>query len=767
MTNKSSTLYQFGDYLLDGEKRVLWRGEELVSLPPKVFDTLFVLVERQGDVVSKDEIFETVWADSFVEENNLSQNIFTLRRALDGKSKESLIETVPRKGFRITEKVHIVDNLQRSLSPSSAKHFETSGNREIIIATETETRVIEEVEIEDLEVVGGKPALGLEDNRSFFGRNRRWTTPVFGLLLLSVVAFGAYAFYNNAESNSFGISLEKMSIEPLVNTEDINFPVISPDGKLAAYLKGSDDQQILQLKDIAQNSVTDIKIEGNSKPGFLCFSPDGKWIYFREQKTVNSPASIYKVSYLGGISELIAEDVWSYFSFSPNGKQIAFFRRTPNKTRFDLIAKNLVDKTEHVITSQFDPFKFFLFSYPTWSPDGKNIAAVVRDLNRATSKLLVIDIATRSHKIVSTPKLIALRQLVWFAKDKIIAIARQKQQTPQLHSIFYPSGQSRPITKDTQTYRDLSVSRDGKKIVARTVNVVSNIWILPNGNSKNARQLTEGNFGRDGIFGIHWMKDGKILYVSRIDRRRDLWTVNPQDKSRDQLTRDVGKANQTPSVSADGKHIYFNSDRSGKMKIWRINSNGENPIQITSAEKEQELFPSISPDGKWLYFIKRSKNSAAIWRKSLADKKEEQIFQPQKFSIENRFISLSPDGNYLAFHFISDGKPNETNGDSKVQKRIGIFNLQNRSDFTSFNIKTNGNSIHWTSDGKSFDYVENTSTGSRIFRKSVKNKNAPPSLVLETPNESIRNFAWSADGENLAIAKGKQKIGTVILTSPQ
>ena len=765
MTNKSSTLYQFGDYLLDGEKRVLWRGAELVSLPPKVFDTLFVLVERQGDVVSKDEIFETVWADSFVEENNLSQNIFTLRRTLDGENEESIIETVPRKGFRIAEKVRVVDDLQRSLSPSPAGNLETSGNREVIIATETETRVIEEIEIEDLEVVGEKPALVLENNRSFFGRNRRWIIPVFGLLLLSGVAFGAYAFYNNAKSNSFGISLEKMSIEPLVNTEDVNFPVVSPDGKLAAYLKGSDDQQTLQLKDIAQNSVTDIKIEGNAKPGFLCFSPDGKWIYFREQKTANSPASIYKVSYLGGMPELIAENVWSYFSFSADGTQIAFFRRIPNKTRFDLIVKNLTDKTEHGIAKQFDPHKFFLFSYPTWSPDGKKIAVIVRDLNRATSKMIIVDIATRSQKTVSTPKLVSLRQLAWFAKDRIIAIARQKRQTPQLHSIFYPSGKSRPITKDTQTYRNLSVSQDGKKIVARTVDAVSNIWIFPNGDSKNARQLTEGNFGRDGIFGIHWMKDGKILYVSRIDRRRDLWTVNPQDKSRNQLTRNVGNANQTPSVSADGKHIYFSSDRSGKMKIWRIDSNGENPIQITTTEKEQELFPNASPDGKWLYFIKRSKNSSAIWRKSLIDKKEEQIFEPQKFSIENRFISLSPDGKYLAFHFLSEGKPNKTNGNSKDQERIGILNLQNRSDIASFNIKNNSNSIHWNGNGRSFDYVENNSTGSRIFRQSVENKTTPPSLILEIPNGTIRNFVWSIDGKNLAVAKGRQEIETVILTN--
>src|SRR5262249_34822461 len=94
-------LYCFGEFRLDAGERVLWRGEEMLTLPPKVFDTLRLLVENEGRVVAKSELMDAVWADAFVEESNLSQNIYTLRRTLgvDEQGKQ-FIETVPRRGYR-------------------------------------------------------------------------------------------------------------------------------------------------------------------------------------------------------------------------------------------------------------------------------------------------------------------------------------------------------------------------------------------------------------------------------------------------------------------------------------------------------------------------------------------------------------------------------------------------------------------------------------------------------------------------------------------
>lgn len=94
-------LHYFGPFCLDADEQLLLRDGRLVPLPAKVVSTLLVLVRRKGQVVEKDVLMEEVWPNEFVEEGNLAQNIFILRRAL-GESTHSpmYIETVPRRGYR-------------------------------------------------------------------------------------------------------------------------------------------------------------------------------------------------------------------------------------------------------------------------------------------------------------------------------------------------------------------------------------------------------------------------------------------------------------------------------------------------------------------------------------------------------------------------------------------------------------------------------------------------------------------------------------------
>ena len=91
--------YEFGEFRLDAHKRTLQQGQEPVALTPKAFDTLLFLIEKHGQVVAKDELMKAVWADSFVEEANLTQTIFMLRKALGQARDQGYIVTAPGRGY--------------------------------------------------------------------------------------------------------------------------------------------------------------------------------------------------------------------------------------------------------------------------------------------------------------------------------------------------------------------------------------------------------------------------------------------------------------------------------------------------------------------------------------------------------------------------------------------------------------------------------------------------------------------------------------------
>ena len=106
MSESDSLIYRFGAFRLDPARRLLTFHRQLIQIAPKPFDTLLALVERNGLIVPKKELLKLIWPETHVEEANLSQNIFLLRKLL-GKDDAGhrYIETIPGKGYRFIGKV--------------------------------------------------------------------------------------------------------------------------------------------------------------------------------------------------------------------------------------------------------------------------------------------------------------------------------------------------------------------------------------------------------------------------------------------------------------------------------------------------------------------------------------------------------------------------------------------------------------------------------------------------------------------------------------
>ena len=113
-------LYEFGPFRVDPEKEILLRDGEPVPLTPKTFQILLVLVRHSKEVVTKDDLMKTVWPDTFVEETNLTRNIFTLRKALgESPQDHQYILTVPGRGYRLTESVRLVPGQELDIIAAS------------------------------------------------------------------------------------------------------------------------------------------------------------------------------------------------------------------------------------------------------------------------------------------------------------------------------------------------------------------------------------------------------------------------------------------------------------------------------------------------------------------------------------------------------------------------------------------------------------------------------------------------------------------------
>ena len=121
MDNLLSPFYEFGPFRVDAQRHLLLRGGEAIPLAPKVFETLLALVRGGGRLLKKGELMEAVWPDTFVEEGNLAQHIFTLRKALgEGKGEHRFIVTVPGEGYRFVAPVKVSESPPRAGRPEEA-----------------------------------------------------------------------------------------------------------------------------------------------------------------------------------------------------------------------------------------------------------------------------------------------------------------------------------------------------------------------------------------------------------------------------------------------------------------------------------------------------------------------------------------------------------------------------------------------------------------------------------------------------------------------
>jgi len=180
MTSLANNLYRFGEFSLDPQGRALTRGEEAVPLTPKAFDVLLLLIQNAGRTVTKDELLKSAWPDSFVEESNLTQTIFMVRKALDEAPDRRYIVTVQGQGYRfvvpVTEAAIARPGLE---SPVVGPKMKNPAVTDLAITD----LAISDLAVTDLAVKDGREILLPAHPRSF----RSWRSAFIALAAIAFV----------------------------------------------------------------------------------------------------------------------------------------------------------------------------------------------------------------------------------------------------------------------------------------------------------------------------------------------------------------------------------------------------------------------------------------------------------------------------------------------------------------------------------------------------------------------------------------------------
>src|SRR5688572_14300804 len=204
---ETQQIFGFGEFRIDTQKKTLWHNDKTVSIPLKEIEVLCMLVRNRGELVTKNELLDEIWENSFVGENNLSRHIYLLRKTLnDLGAPDGLIQNVPSRGYRFAGDLHTIEP------------------NEIVLEKRTQTRTLIDVQQErrtsrlQLQVVSGVVVLILAVGSAFVAS--RYVEPKRGTIR-SIAVLPFKTIGNDKDAEHTGTGLADILTTRLSNLKDV------------------------------------------------------------------------------------------------------------------------------------------------------------------------------------------------------------------------------------------------------------------------------------------------------------------------------------------------------------------------------------------------------------------------------------------------------------------------------------------------------------------------------------------------------------------
>ena len=568
---------------------------------------------------------------------------------------------------------------------------------------------------------------------------------VLGLAIVSVALLLGLRYLRPASVSRGPIPFGQLKLTKLTSTGTASQAAISPDGKYVIHVSGGAGKQSLLLRHIATGSDKEIVPTNGSDFSWVTFSRDGSYVLYSRVEAGIYP--LFQVPVLGGTPQkLIANDVDTRVTFSPDGKRFAFMRGQPQKGETNLIVANADGTNEQLLRSYKISDISGPWPSPSWSPDGENIAFAHRAGDARKTEVVMVRVTDGKETQITSQQWANIVSLSWLADGKGLVITAGEPEATYLHQIWfvsYPGGEARKITNDVSNYVGLSLTADSSAVVTVQTEQAPSIWVAPNGDAARATQVTSSR--GDGSGGVAFTPDGKIVYTSNTHNAKELLLVNTDGSGQKKIMTDA-KAGAGLSVSPDGRYIIFISTRAGAYNIWRIDIDGGNPKQLTTGTRDQN--PSISPDSRWVFYTANESEKQRIHKVSIDGGDSVQLTD---YSAASPMVS--PDGKQIACGYIDE---------EKKRWSIAIIPIEGGPPIKVFEISPLQSKFQWNSTGDALLYSLTRDGASNIWSQPI---DGPPAKQLTNfKTDQIFRFNWSSDGKQLVMARGPLNSDVVLIT---
>jgi Tol biopolymer transport system component/DNA-binding winged helix-turn-helix (wHTH) protein len=656
--------FEFGPFLLDPSTRSLLRDGVPQTLAPKTFDLLVLLVEQRPRVLSKDELLQALWPGTFVEEGNLTQQVFLLRKLLGGEDQPEYVATVPRRGYRF-----VVEVAERSeeppAPPPTPRSSDTVSRRLATLVMAGALIAVASLaymrwsgssgEMADRRIVSVTSLPGLESSPS-------------------ISPDGNFVVFSWTGPNPEGIpdlwvsAVDRDSREPLTQTPTAaeTSSAWSPNGRDIAFIRVGEGVFIVPARGGPEEKV------GNSG-SMIAWMPDGRSLLVRDgEPAAGTPYRIFLIDRETSTRTQVTHAATgigdSAFDVSPDGRSLAFVRyERPGvgDVYITAIAGGEARRRTNWNTE---------ISGVAWMPDGRDIVYAVLEEpgldqtlfripaigNRLDRGVRALHVSAESPSM-SRPPPRESGKLAFTTARIDVALRLIDLQGPLTGGVFQSV---RRFADSTRLDVPGPFSKDGARVAFLSDrNGWARVWVA-NRDGSGLRSVTTLKATELVIGG--WSRDGqKIVIDASVDGNSDVYIVYLDGRSPRQLTTEPSFDLLT-AWSADERWIFFSSDRSGSLQIWKVPAEGGLAEQVTRQGGGE---PKLGPDGQTLFYLDRPPPGpggvhgiSTLKSVPVGGGAEVSVLEGVRFglwSVTDRgivFVTIEPESDAIDFYSFGDGR---------------------------------------------------------------------------------------------------------------